>query len=158
MFSKLTTRRSLLMILFAGTATLIAGCDDDPATPEPEPEFNRVVYFLSSGATTRVDTVTATGTQTGNRTFPAGTTTVTVDSVQFLKADGTRDAFVTGADFELRGSTGGDAGVAFALTAGQSFRGTISGLTNGTRRIMMLLWHKPENHEDFAQLLTLQIG
>jgi hypothetical protein len=158
MHSLLSARRSLLAILMTATPTLVAGCDDDPAAPGPEPEFNRVEYTLTSGTTTRVDTVTTTGTQTGTRTFPAGTTTVTITDTRFLKPDGTVDAFVTPAAFELRGSTGGTTGVTFALTQGESFKGTIAGLTGpGERSIMMVLWHKVEGHEDFAQLLRLTI-
>lgn len=158
MHSMLSTRRSLVAIALAATSALAAGCDDDPAEPEPEPEFNRVEYTLTSGATTRVDTVTTTGTQTGNRTFPAGTTTVTITNTRFLKADGTVDLFVTPAAFELRHSTGGTAGVTFTLTPGESFKGTIAGLTGpGERSIMMQLWHKAEGHEDFAQPLRLTI-
>jgi hypothetical protein len=155
MLSNITPRRSILTVaLIAGSALL--ACEDDPAEPEPEPEFNRVEFTLMSGTTTRVDTVTTTGTQTGTRTFPAGTTTVTL-SARFLKPDGTVDPLVTPATFELRGGTGGTAGVTFTPAQGQSFQGTIAGLTNGTRSIMMVLWHTAEGHEDFAQLLTLQI-
>lgn len=159
MLATLSPRRSLLMAALVASSALLAGCDDDPAEPvEPEPEFNRVEFTLTSGGTTRVDTVTTTGTQTGNRMFPTGTTTVSVTNTRFLKADGTVDPVVTAADFELRGSTDGtSAGVTFALTQGESFRGTIAGLTAGTRTIRMLLFHKVEGHEDFSQILTLVI-
>jgi hypothetical protein len=157
MLSTLPSRRTMLSLAFIATAALAAGCDDDPTEPEPEPEFNRVEFTLTAGGVTRVDTVTTTGTQTGNRTFPAGTTTVTV-SARFLKADGSVDPIVTPATFELRQGTGGTQGVTFTLTPGQSFQGTIAGLTNGSRTIMLQLFHKAEGHADFEQLLTLQIG
>jgi hypothetical protein len=160
MLSMPNTRRLALTFLFAGATALIAGCDDDPAEPEPEPTFNRVEFALASTTTTDTDTVTVstTGTQTGTADFPAGTTTVTITRARFLRADGTEDPVVTAADFELRGTTGGSTGVTFSLATGQSFQGTIQGLTNGARTIMMQLWHKAEGHEDFAQLLRLQIG
>jgi hypothetical protein len=158
MLATLSSRRSLLMVALAASSAVFAACDDDPVEPEPEPTFNRVEFTLTAGATTRVDTVTTTGAQTGNRTFPAGTTTVTISNTRFLRPDGTVDPVVTAADFELRQGTGGTAGVTFTRTAGQSFQGTIAALTNGTRSVMIELLHKEEGHADFAQLLTLQIG
>lgn len=160
MLATLSPRRSLLMAALVATSALFAACDDDPTEPppEPEPEFNRVEFTLTGGGQTRVDTITTTGTQTGNRTFPTGTTTVAVTGTRFLKADGTVDPVVTAADFELRGSTDGTStGVTFTLTAGQSFQGSIAGLTAGTRTIRMQLWHKVEGHADFSQILTLVI-
>jgi hypothetical protein len=159
MLATLSPRRSLLMVALVAGSALFAACDDDdPVEPEPEPTFNRVEFTLTAGATTRVDTVTTTGAQTGNRAFPAGTTTVTISNTRFLRADGTVDPVVTAAVFELRQGTGGTAGVTFTRTAGQSFQGTIAGLTDGTRSVMIELLHIAEGHEDFAQLLTLQIG
>ena len=158
MLSTLSTRRSMFAILATATTMMIAGCDDDPVEPEPEPEFNRVEFTLTGGGVTRVDTVTTAGVQTGNRNFPAGTTTITVTNTRFLKADGSVDAIVTAATFELRQGTGGTQGVTFTLTQGQSFQGTIGGLTNGARSIMMQLFHKAEGHADFEQLLAFQIG
>jgi hypothetical protein len=146
-----------MFALIASSGFFAACDDDDPVEPPDEPTFNRVEFTLTSGGTTRVDTVTTTGTQTGNRNFPAGTTTVTV-SARFLNPDGSVDPVVTAADFELRQGTGGSAGVTFTLTPGQSFQGTISGLTNGTRSVMLQVFHKSEMHEEFEQLLTLQIG
>jgi hypothetical protein len=160
MLATRSPRRSLLMVALVAGSALFAGCDDDPVEPPPEeePTFNRVEFTLTAGGTTRVDTVTTTGAQNGNRTFPAGTTTVMITNTRFLRADGTVDPVVTTADFELRQGTGGTAGVTFTRTAGQSFQGTIAGLTDGTRSVMIELLHKEEGHADFAQLLTLQIG
>ena len=160
MLATLSPRRSLLMVALVASSALFAGCDDDDPVepPSDEPTFNRVEFTLTAGGTTRVDTVTTTGTQTGNRNFPAGTTTVTITNTRFLKADGTVDPVVTAANFELRQGAGGTAGVTFNLTAGQSFQGTIGGLTNGARTVMIQLWHKADQHADFQQLLTLQIG
>jgi hypothetical protein len=160
MLSKISTRRSLLAILVAATTTFALGCDDDPAEPEePEPQVDRIEFTLTAGQTTRTVTVNSAGVQSGVNTFPAGTTTVGL-SARFLKADGTVEALVTAADFELRQATGGTAGVTFMLATGQSFQGTISGLTGtGERIIQMQLWHKVENHEDFGpHPLRLQIG
>lgn len=159
MLATRSPRRSLLMLALVASAALFTACDDDPVEPDPEPTFNRVQFVLTSTTTMDADTVTVstTGVQTGTADFPAGTTTVAV-SARFLNADGTVDPVVTPADFELRGTTGGSAGVTFTLTAGQSFQGTIAGLTTGTRSIMMQLWHKGDQHEDFEQLLTLTIG
>jgi hypothetical protein len=161
MFATRSPRRSLFMLALIASPALVVACDDDdPVEPDPEPTFNRVEFALSSTTTTDTDTVTVntSGVQTGVADFPAGTTTVTITRTRFLNADGSVDAIVTPADFELRGGTGGSTGVTFALTAGQSFQGTIAGLTNGARTIRMLLWHKGDNHEDFSQLLSLQIG
>ena len=160
MLATRSLRRSALMLAVIASPALFVACDDDdPAEPDPEPTFNRVEFTLTGGGQTRVDTVTTTGVQTGNRNFPGGTTTVAITNTRFLRADGTVDPVVTAADFELRHSaTGTSTGVTFALTAGQSFQGAISGLTNGARTIRMLLWHKGDNHEDFSQILTLQIG
>ena len=157
MLSSLTLRRPVLALTLVATAFLGAACDDDPVEPEPEPTFDRVEFTLTSGATTRVDTVNTSGTQTGNRNFPAGTTTVNL-TARFLRPDGTVDPVVTAAAFELRRGTGGSQGVTFTRTAGQSFQGTISGLTTGTRSVPIQLFHLEEGHEDFEQLLTLQIG
>ena len=158
MLATQSPRRSVLMAAVIASSALFAACDDDPVEPEPEPTFNRVEFTLTSGNTTRVDTVNTSGAQNGNNTFPPGTTTVTVAGVRFLRPDNTVDPAVTAADFELRHSaTGTSTGVTFALATGQSFQGTISGLTTGTRTIRMLLWHKAEGHEDFSQILTLVI-
>src|SRR5688572_13317667 len=127
MFATRSLRRSLFMLALIASPALFVACDDDdPVEPDPEPTFNRVEFTLTGGGQTRVDTVTTTGVQTGNRTFPAGTTTVAITNTRFLRADGTVDPVVTAADFELRGGTGGSTGVAFALATGQSFQGTIS--------------------------------
>jgi hypothetical protein len=160
MLATRSLRRSLsTLALIASPALFVACDDDDPVEPDPEPTFNRVEFTMTGGGQTRVDTITTTGVQTGNRNFPAGTTSVAITGTRFLRADGTVDPIVSAADFELRGGTAGTStGVTFALTTGQSFQGTISGLTNGARTIRMVLWHKGDNHEDFSQLLTLQIG
>lgn len=160
MLSTLRTRRSLLAILVAATTTLAAGCDDDPAEPvEPEPEVDRVEFTLTTPATTRTVTVNTAGVQAGTNTFPAGTTTVTL-SARFLKADGTVETLVTAAEFELRqGPTGSTQGVTFRLATGQSFSGTVDGLTNITNNTVMIqLWHKAEGHEDFEQPLRIAVG
>jgi hypothetical protein len=160
MFATPSPRRFLLMLAVIASPAVFAACDDDdPVEPDPEPTFNRVELTMTGGGQTRVDTITTTGVQTGNRNFPAGTTTINITNTRFLRADGTPDPVVTAADFELRGGgTGTSTGVAFALTGSQSFQGTISGLTDGARTIRMVLWHKGDNHEDFSQLLNLQIG
>ncbi|MGQ0712186.1 MAG: hypothetical protein ACT4PJ_00490 [Gemmatimonadaceae bacterium] len=155
MLSTFRSRRSALVMAVIGS--LVVGCDEDPVQPEPEPEFERVEFTLTAGATTRVVTVNTTGTQTGTANFPAGTTSVSL-AARFLKADNSVDVLVTPADFELRQGTGGSAGVTFALATGQSFSGTVSGLTNGTRTVMMQLFHKVEGHEDFQQPLTIVVG
>lgn len=161
MLATRSPRRSLFMVALIASAGLFAACDDDdPVEPDDEPTFNRVEYALSSTTTADADTVTVstTGTQTGTADFPAATTTVTITRTRFLRADGTEDPVVTAADFELRHSTGGTAGLTFQLATGQSFQGTISGITGtGAKTIMMQLWHKAEQHEDFAQLLRLTI-
>ena len=161
MFSTLSTRRSLLAVLLAATGTLTIGCDDDPTDPpEPEPEVDRIEFTLTAtGQTARTVTVNSAGVQSGTATFNAGTTTVSL-SARCLKADGTVETLVTAADFELRQATGGTTGVTFALATGQSFQGTISGLTGtGERIVQMQLWHKAEGHADFGpHPLRLQIG
>jgi hypothetical protein len=146
------------MLALVASSTLFAACDDDdPVEPDPEPTFTRAEFILVGGGDSDTIFVSTTGVQTGTATFPAGTTSVTV-TARFLRADNSVDPVVTAADFELRQGTGGSAGVTFTLAAGQSFQGTIAGLTNGTRSIMMQLWHKADQHEDFEQLLTLTIG
>jgi hypothetical protein len=151
-------RRSILMLALVASSTLFAACDDDdPVEPSDEPTFTRAEFILVGGGDSDTIFVNTSGVQTGTATFPTGTTSVTV-TARFLRADNSVDPVVTAADFELRGTTGGTAGVTFTLTAGQSFQGTIAGLTNGTRSIMMQLWHKADQHEDFEQLLTLTIG
>lgn len=156
MLSTFRARRSALVMAAIGSLAVV-GCDDDPVEPEPEPEFERVEFTLTAGATTRVVTVSTTGAQTGTANFPAGTASVSL-AARFLKADNSVDPLVTAADFELRQGTGGSTGVTFTLATGQSFSGTVSGLTNGTRTVMIQLFHKIEGHEDFEQPLTIVVG
>jgi hypothetical protein len=118
MLATRSLRRSFFTLALIASPALFVACDDDddPVEPDPEPTFNRVEFTMTAGGQTRVDTITTTGVQTGNRNFPAGTTTVTISNARFLRADGTVDPVVTAANFELRGGgTGTSTGVTFEL-------------------------------------------
>jgi hypothetical protein len=157
MLLSLAVRRSLFAFSVIALPGLVAACDDDPVEPDPEPTFNRVEFTIVGGGQTRVVTVSTTGQQVGTANLPAGTTTATL-SARFLNADNSVDQNVTAADFELRLESSNPAGITFTLGAGQSFSGTVGGLTDGTRVLVMQLFHLGEGHEDFEQPLTLQIG
>lgn len=157
MLTSLPVRRTVLALSVLALPAIMAGCDDDPVEPEPEPTFNRVEFTIVGGGQTRVVTVSTTGQQVGSAALPSGTTTATL-SARFLNADNSVDQNVSAADFELRLESSTPAGITFTRAAGQSFSGTVGGLTNGTRVLIMQLFHLDEGHEDFEQPLTLQIG
>jgi hypothetical protein len=127
----------------------VTACDDDdPVTPEPEPEV--ATMRITAGAQTI--SVDGTGAVTGGPlAIPSGGA-ITI-SASFLRDDGTPDPLVTDADFRLEvtdptiGSPPPSVAT-FARTGG--FTGTLTATQDGSAPMLFALLHIDEGHEDFG--------
>jgi len=121
---------------------LAAGACNESTDPEPEPEV--ATMRLTIGAQT-INVNAETGAVTGGPiTIGSGNTAV---SVQWLKDDGSPEAIVTEADFELAVTSGNTAIVSFSRTG--AFTGNLVGGTNGSTTLTFGLFHLGEGHEEF---------
>lgn len=139
-------RRAVTVALLVASVPLFVACgDDDPVEPDPEPEVQTMT--LTAGASS-ITIDKTTGAPSGQLTVAAGTTTITA---AFRKADGSVEALVTGAEFDVRISPA--SGTPFTWTPNTSLGGTLvtSGVTSGqTIPSSVDLFHRAEAHADFG--------
>src|SRR5688572_12255954 len=92
-----SSRRRLVGIVAVAALSLTAvACDDDPASPEEEPEVQTVTLTVGTSSITIDKT---TGAASGTLMIPATASTITA---QWKKADGTVESLVTSAEFDLK--------------------------------------------------------
>jgi hypothetical protein len=131
-------RRVIAPALIAAAAALAC---DETTPPEQEPEV--ATMRLTVGSAT-ID-VEEDGTVTGGPITISGNTSI---SAAWLKADGTAEDLVTGADFELTVEIANEAFVTFTRTG--PFAGTLNRVAAGTTTATLALLHIEEQHEDFG--------
>lgn len=143
MFAKFALRRSTFLAIALLAA---AACDDDdPIEPDDEPEVAAVRLTVGTS------TVTVNSTTSPTLNVASGTNSVTAE---WLRADGSVEALVTDADFELRiAQATGTGTLTWAATNARTGTLTVTGLNAGqTVAATVSLFHKGDQHNDFGPL------
>jgi hypothetical protein len=118
----------------------VLACDES-TPPEEEPAV-ATMRLTVGGATIDVE---EDGSVTGGPITISATTAI---SAAWLKADGTAESLVTGAEFELTVESADEGIVTFTRTG--PFAGTLNKVAAGTATAEFALLHIAEQHEDFG--------
>lgn len=123
----------------------IAACGDDPVEPEDEPEIQTLTLTVGANSITIDKT---TGAASGQLPVPAGTSTMTA---VWKKSDGSLEALVTSAEFDLKVTPTTPANLSWTPTGAFGGALTTTGLaSNQTTTAQVSLFHKAEQHDDFG--------
>ena len=138
-----STALALLLVL-----PIFAACGDDDEVDDHD-DVPALLEITVAGQTVTVD---ETGAVTGSPiTIDVGQTAPL--TAVFRADDG--DVLTFDADYELRGTSTAPGTITFA-TNGQ-FTGTVTGVAAGATTILFELYHIPEAHDDFAQLVPFVV-
>lgn len=141
--------RALRMLALLATVSIVAtACDDDDPVGEQEPNTQRVVLTIGTGATAQTITwTTANATVSPNTiTIPRGESrTVTA---QFLRSDGTPDPVINATDFRLDFAV---TGTGITVTKNGNLGATITaGNAAAQPTIIMKVVHLDEGHDEYV--------
>ena len=157
-FATRAARRARTALAATAVALLAAACDNSPTEAEDEPEVDRIVLTVGTGAGVQTLTYNVNNGQVtgGPITLPANTPRTL--SAQFLRADGTPDPLVTEVDFRLDLNVANPAVAVFTRTS--NLGGSLQGIQSGqSTTFTIALVHIEENHEEYgpSQAVTVNV-